>query len=62
MPIKTYPYQSLKEGISVLVSNPEFLILCDHWGNSREVLNGILADVYDGTVWQDFNSDKYNNF
>ena len=62
LPIKSYPYQSLKEGIGTLVSNPEFLTLCDHWRNGRDVLNGILADVYDGTVWQDFNSDKYNNY
>ena len=23
---------------------------------------GILADVYDGEVWKDFNSEKYSNF
>lgn len=62
VPIKSYPYQNLKGGISILVSNPKFLTLCDHWRNGREVSNGILADVYDGSVWEDFNSDKYNNF
>ena len=62
VPIKSYPYQSLKAAISTLVSNPKFLTLCDHWRNGREVSNGILADVYDASVWQDFNSDKYSNF
>ena len=62
VPIKAYPYQSLKAAITDLVLNPEFLTLCDHWRNERQVPDGVLADVYDGSVWKDFNSDKYSNF
>jgi len=61
-PIKAYPYQSLKAAITDLVLNPDFLILCDHWRNDREVPDGVLADVYDGSAWKDFSSDKYMNF
>lgn len=63
VPIKAYPYQGLRAGIAGLVSNPEFLTLCDHWRNGRqEVPDGVLADIYDGSVWKDFNSNKYNNY
>jgi len=42
VPIKAYPYQGLKAGITDLVSNPEFLSLCDHWRNGRqEVPEGV---------------------
>ena len=62
VPIKAYPYQGLKAGITDLVSNPKFLTLCEHWRSERQVPDGVLADVYDGSVWKDFNSDKYRNF
>lgn len=62
-PIKTYPYQRLKDAIAALVSDPNFLNTCDHWRKrTDEVPAGILADVYDGEVWKDFNSEKYSNF
>ena len=62
VPIKSYPYQDLKTAISSLVTNSDFLFRCDHWRNNRNVPNNILADVYDGSVWKDFNSSKYRNY
>jgi len=63
VPIKSYPYQSLKTAITDLVEGPNFLTLCDHWWKRNEsVPDDILADIYDGVIWKDFNSDKYSNF
>ena len=62
VPIKSYPYQDLKMAINSLVSNSDFLFCCDHWRNNQNVPNNILADIYDGSVWKDFNSSKYRNY
>ena len=63
VPLKTFPYQSLKIAITDLVANPSFLTICDHWRKRCETVPvDILADVYDGAIWRDFNSDKFSNF
>ena len=47
VPMKTFPYQSLKTAIADLVADPDFLTLCDHWRKRNEnVPDDILADVY----------------
>ena len=62
VPIKTYPYHSLKYAITTLVSDPQFLNLCEHWRNRHDVPDNILADVYDARVWKEFSTDKYKNY
>ena len=63
VPCKIYPYCSLKDSLTLLVSRPGFLDLCEHWRErSLKVPVNTLADVYEGQVWRDFNSPKYNNF
>ena len=63
MPRKTYPYQSLKDALTILVSRPGFLDACEHWRErAKKIPANTLADIYDGKVWCDFNSEKYNNF
>lgn len=60
VPIKTYPYQSLRTAIATLVSNPDFLNVCDHWRKrSEKIPDDILADVYDGATWKNFNSENF---
>ena len=55
--------QSLKTAIADLVGDSKFLTLCDHWRKrSENVPDDILADIYDGAIWKDFNSEKYSNF
>lgn len=61
IPKKLYPYCPLKDAIGRLVSQPDFLRNCEHWRN-RSVPSHILGDVYEGKVWNDFNSDRYDNF
>ena len=63
VPCKIYPYCSLKDSLTLLVSRPGFLDLCEHWRErSLKVPVNTLADVYEGQVWHDFNSQKYDNF
>lgn len=61
-PIKTYPYKSLRLSIEQLIKmNPSFLDICEKW-RSRVVPDGYICDIYDGLIWQDFNSVEGYNF
>ena len=63
VPHKIYPYCSIKGAITRLISTPGFLEKCDHWRKRSEAIPlDMLADIYNGAVWKDFNSTKYNNF
>ena len=57
----TYAYQSIKQSLQRLLYRPGFTDLLEHW-RTRQSKDGIMADVYDGQVWSDFNSDKFSNF
>lgn len=60
---KVYPYRSLKDALTLLVSRPGFLSLCEHWRErAKNIPTNTLADVYDGKVWNDFTSEKYEYF
>ena len=53
-PYQVFCYKSLVESIKYLITNDDkFFVLCNQW-RSRNVSDGILADVYDGKVWQEF--------
>ena len=52
-PNSVYCYNSLKSSIERLFSQPDFASLCEHW-REKEVVGGILSDIYDGHIWQDF--------
>ena len=63
VPHKVYPYHPIKVAITCLVSTPGFLDRCDHWRKRSETIpHGTLANVYDGAIWKEFNSTRYNNF
>ena len=52
-PFLTYCYMSLKESIQNLFNRPKFAQSCEHW-RTRLSSRGMLKDVYDGKVWQEF--------
>ena len=52
-PIKVFCYKSITESIGEMVQKPGMLDLFNHW-KSRTIPNGIMADLYDGMVWQSF--------
>lgn len=52
-PFMSYCYMSLTSSLSNLLQHPDFNSLCEEWRH-RNVINGVLSDVYDGQVWKDF--------
>ncbi|XP_070537876.1 uncharacterized protein [Ptychodera flava] len=52
-PKRLFCYRSIKETLQELLKRPGFLQKCQEW-KQRDIPDGILADVYDGRVWQEF--------
>ena len=58
---KIYSYNSLKDSFTSLISMNGFMEQCEQWRErAQSVPPGILADVYDGRVWQQFCGEEYN--
>jgi len=55
VPFLTYAYRPVKTRLCELLNRPGFEDLCERW-RSRGVPPGYLGDVYDGSVWRDFQS------
>lgn len=54
-PIKVYCYMKLHNYLYSLLNRPGFIELCDHWKRETGATDkGMLKDVYDGKIWQDF--------
>ena len=60
VPRYTYAYQSLKHSLQRLLYRPGFTELLEHWRKRQS--KDCMSDIYDGKVWNDFNSEKYSNF
>ena len=52
-PIKTYCYLPLKTSLLNILQRKEYLSLCEQW-RTRDIPDGVLADVYDGEIWKKF--------
>ena len=52
-PLKTYCYFSLMKSIPEILARNTLLDQCEEW-RTRKIPADIMADVYDGRVWQDF--------
>ena len=61
VPIKVYPYMSLKESFGKFVKRESFLAICEQW-RIRTPPQGFLCDIYDGKVWQMFESNAFCDF
>lgn len=63
IPIKAYPYRSLKKTMGYLLSKPAFVEKCEHWRKrSATIPEEYLGDIYDGNIWRKFSSSEYGNF
>ena len=60
-PKYVYAYQPLKKSFARLVKCPGFVDKLEHWRNQEPEENS-WSDIYDGQVWKEFNSAKFNNF
>ena len=62
-PVRVYPYYPLKMSLEHLVSKPGFLESCEQWrSQASRVPEAFLGDIYDGSVWKDFNSESGLDF
>jgi len=61
VPRYEYAYQPIKHSLQKLLYNKGFAEKLEHW-RSRISVPETKSDIYDGQVWKDFQSDKYNNF
>lgn len=52
-PFMTYCYLGLEVSMQTFLNRNGFLDCCEEWRN-RAVTPGVLADVYDGQLWKDF--------
>ena len=60
-PIKSYCYNSITNSLQSLLQSSSLLNECELW-RDRSIPDGMLADVYDGQVWQDFQIYKGRPF
>ncbi len=56
-PRKVYCYSSLIDNLTSLLQREGVLKSCEHWRN-RSIPSGMLGDIYDGRVWNEFLNDK----
>ena len=56
-----YVYQPVKTSLQKLLNVPGFAAKLEHW-RCRATPDGCMSDVYDGKVWKDFLSEKYDSF
>ena len=52
-PQLTYCYLNLEVSLQSFLLRPDFFSSCELW-RSREVNEGILKDIYDGKIWNEF--------
>ncbi|XP_077996898.1 uncharacterized protein LOC144450190 isoform X2 [Glandiceps talaboti] len=62
-PKRLYCYRSVKDTLQELLKRPGFREKCQQW-TQRQIPEDILADVYDGRIWQEFMTgpDAANTF
>jgi len=60
-PIKCYCYNSIRNSLQLLLQSNNLLNECESW-RDRSIPDEMLADVYDGKVWQDFQVYKGRPF
>ena len=51
----------LKNSLQELLNRPGFQEACESW-RSRDVIEGILNDIYDGEIWKEFQEYKGKPF
>ena len=61
VPRYTYSYQPIKVSLQRMLDRPGFAEQLEQW-RRRQSREGFMSDVYDGQVWKDFQSEKYNKF
>jgi sulfur relay (sulfurtransferase) DsrF/TusC family protein len=61
VPVKIVRYKSIESSLNYFVKRNNFEDLCENW-RTRETKEGVLYDIYDDRIWNEFNGTKYNFF
>jgi len=61
VPLKIVCYKSIESSLNYFVKRNNFEDLCEQW-RTRETKEGVLYDIDDGRIWNEFNGTKYNFF
>ena len=63
VPRKMFVYHSIISTLNAMIKRKYFLRKCEHWRNRKNnVPKGLLGDVYEGRVWDEFHSILGNPF
>lgn len=60
-PFMTYCYMSLAASLEKLLQRPSFYSWCEEW-RTRNYTSGIMNDIYDGKIWQEFQTYEGSPF
>ena len=52
-PFKTFCYKNIINNLEQFLSRPDFEAECNKW-RSREVIHNHVGDLYDGSIWREF--------
>ena len=52
-PLKVFCYRSIIQSVNQIVQQPGMLDMLNKW-KMRNIPSGIMADIYDGSVWKSF--------
>lgn len=53
---RTYCFKSITNSLKDLLNRPMIIELCEQW-RTRQIAPNVLADIYDGQIWQHFQYD-----
>ena len=61
-PIKVFCYHSVIKSIQEYVKHEEYVVLFNHWKQRVGIPLSVMADIYDGTIWQSFQNFEGQDF
>ena len=62
-PYKVFAYQPLEKAITNLINRKGFIDVCDQWRTrSCSIPDGLLGDIYDAKMWEEFQAADGSNF
>ena len=61
-PIKVICYRSVIKSIQEYVQHEQYVVLFNHWKQRVGIPLSVMADIYDGTIWQSFQNFEGQDF
>ena len=61
-PIKVFCYRSVIKSIQEYVQHEQYVVLFNHWKQRVGIPLSVMADIYDGTIWQSFQNFEGQDF